>query len=156
MSNHHPLIGQPVRVQEHTHADYGIVPAVEYAIVSEWGNGGGRVLYPDGVERPVGSSWVTFVQPDAAARALARAGESLLCQRDLSPKGEVQVSDAESLRRKVAPTLAELQEDCRRTGSDPASLVALVKMFRCRNGSRLEDAYRYVKRLLAAGGFDAR
>lgn len=63
---------------------------------------------------------------------------------------------AEAERRKYAPTLAELQEDCRRAGGGPENTLALVKAYRARSGYGLQDAAAYVKRLLAAGGSDGR
>lgn len=66
------------------------------------------------------------------------------------------LESAEELgRRKFAPTLAELREDCLRAGYGPDNFVALVKAYRERSGYNLVNAIAYVRPLIAAGSTDA-
>lgn len=67
------------------------------------------------------------------------------------------LESAEELeRRKFAPTLAELREDCLRAGYGPDNFVALIKAYRERSGYNLENAIPYVRRLLASGSTDVK
>lgn len=67
------------------------------------------------------------------------------------------LESAEELeRRKFAPTLAELREDCLRAGYGPDNFVALVKAYRERSRYNLENAIAYVRTLLASGSSDVK